>query len=331
MKYKPFGIYTFQLVCYLITGYVIRMTMDDGIFKKKAPGDPSAIAEGIALQRMAESRLPEDIRIFFDPYAVRFIDPAKLAWAQEHPAEVRAMVEVLDQQMPGWNNSIRARVRYFDDVAENAPSEGFTQVVVFGAGYDTRAYRISSLMEHVRVFEVDRPETLERKIAVLKAIFGRLPGHVSYIPHEIDEGNTWADLESAGFSSEKRTLFILEGLVMYLPRPAVECLFSEIARHAGCGSAVLFDFIPQSMADGSSDAEGGRTIRDFTISIGEPLRSGFAAGDVVPFLAGLGFENVQVISSLSYAKMYYTGKNTGRKVSGLLSFAYATVAGGDRI
>lgn len=241
------------------------------------------------------------------------------------------MVEALDKQTPGWNNSIRARVRYFDDVVGNAPGKGFTQVVIFGAGYDTRAYRIGSLREHVQVFEVDRPETQEKKISVLKAIFGHLPGHVSYIPYKIDEGNTWADLGSAGFSPEKKTLFILEGLVMYLPRPAVEGLLSEIARHAGAGSTVLFDFIPQSIADGSSDAEGGRAIRDFTISIGEPILSGFAAGDVVPFLAGLGFGNIQVISSPSYAKMYYTGKNAGRKVSGLLSFAYATVAGGDRI
>jgi len=301
-----------------------------------SPGSPvtsgtSWIAEGIALQRLAESMLPEDVRIFNDPYAVHFIDPLKLAWARDHPAETRAMVEDIEQKMPGWSNSIRARVRYFDDVAANAAGEGFTQVVIFGAGYDTRAYRISSLKEHVRVFEIDRPETLVKKISVLEAIFGQLPDHVSFIPYEIDEGNTWADLESAGYSPEKKTLFILEGLVMYLPRPAVEGLLLEITRHAGAGSTVLFDFIPQSMADGSSDAEGGRAIRDFTISIGEPLRSGFTAGDVVPFLAGLGFGNVQVISSPSYAKMYYTRKNAGRKVSGLLSFAYATVAGGDRI
>lgn len=307
------------------------MTMDDGIFKKSAPGGPSVMAEGIALQRMAESNLPEDIRIFFDPYAVRFIDPAKLAWAKEHAAELQAMVEALDEQMPGWNNSIRARVRYFDDVAGNAPGEGFTQLVIFGAGYDTRAYRIGSLKEHVRVFEVDRPETLKRKTTVLESIFGHLPGHVAFVPYEIDEGNTWAGIEAAGYSRKERTLFIIEGLVMYLPRPAVEGLLSEIARHAGAGSAVLFDFIPQSMADGSSDAEGGRMIRDFTISIGEPIRSGFVPGEIVPFLGGLGFGNVQVISSPSYAKMYYTGKNAGRKVSGLLSFAYATVAGGDRI
>lgn len=306
------------------------MAAKDGFFKKKEPGDPSIMAEGIALQRMAESGLPEDIRIFSDPYAVRFIDPAKLAWAKEHPAEVQAIVEALDQQMPGWNCSIRARVRYFDDVAGKAPFEGFTQLVIFGAGYDTRAYRINSLKENIRIFEIDRPETLEKKTAVLADIFGHLPGHVAFVPYEIDEGNTWADLESAGYSPEQKTLFVLEGLVMYLPRPAVKELLSEIARHAGAGSAVLFDFIPQSMADGSSDAEGGRMIRDFTISIGEPIQSGFAPGEVTSFLVACGYYGVQVIPPSAYGAMYYTGKNAGRRVSGLLSFVYATVAGRDK-
>ena len=50
---------------------------------------PSRMAEGIALQRFAESRLPEDERIFCDPYAIHFIDPVMLTWAKEHPAEAQ--------------------------------------------------------------------------------------------------------------------------------------------------------------------------------------------------------------------------------------------------
>jgi methyltransferase (TIGR00027 family) len=285
------------------------------------------MAEGIALQRLAESMLPEDVRIFCDPYAVRFIDPAKLAWAKEHPAEVQAAVEAIEQQMPGWSNSIRARVRYFDDVVRNASSEGFTQLVILGAGYDTRAYRIDTLKGHTRVFEIDRPATQERKTGIVTRVFGQLPDHVSFIPHEIEMGLWWPVLEAAGFLPGEKTLFLLEGLVMYVPRPAVRDLLAGIAGHAAAGSTVLFDFVPQSMADGSSDAEGGRNIRDWTIKIGEPILSGFTDGEIVPFLAGLGFSNVQVISSRAFAKMYYTGKNADRKVSGLMSLAYATVSG----
>ncbi len=127
-------------------------------------GGPSRIAEGITLQRLAESMLPEDVRIFNDPYAVRFIDPAKLAWVKDHPVETQAMVEAIEKAMPGWSNSIRARVRYFDDVVQNAAGKGFSQIVILGAGYDTRAYRIPTLQGVVRVFEIDRLATLEKKI-----------------------------------------------------------------------------------------------------------------------------------------------------------------------
>jgi methyltransferase (TIGR00027 family) len=284
------------------------------------------MAEGIALQRFAESMLPEDIRIFFDPYAVRFLDPVILAWAQQHPAEAKAMGDEIERKMPGWSNAIRGRIRYFDDVVQNAPGEGFSQIVILGAGYDTRAYRIGTLKGRLRVFEIDRPETLARKTGILKTIFGQLPDHVVFVPHVIGDGPWWTRLETAGFSPEKKTLYLLEGLVMYLPRPEVEKLFAGIAGQAGAGSAVLFDFIPQSMADGSSDAEGERAIRDWTIRSGEPLQSGFTGGEVVPFLNGLGYSGVQVIPSRAFARMYYTGKNADRKVSGLMSLAYAAIA-----
>jgi hypothetical protein len=88
-----------------------------------------------------------------------------------------------------------------------------------------------------------------------------------------------------------------------------------------------FDFVPQSLADGTSDAEGGQNIRNGTIQIGEPILSGFTEGKVVPFLTGIGYSGVQVIPSRAYARMYFTGKNADQKVSGLMSVAYATVSG----
>ena len=119
---------------------------------------PSKMAEGIALQRVAESMLPEDVRIFFDPYAVNFIDPVKLAWAKEHPGEIQARMEDFENRMPGWCNAIRGRIRYFDDIVQNAVGEGFSQLVILGAGYDTRVYRIGTLKGHTRVFEMDLRE-----------------------------------------------------------------------------------------------------------------------------------------------------------------------------
>lgn len=286
---------------------------------------PSKMAEGIALHRCAESLLPEDVRLFSDPYAIRFLDPAMVAWAKDHPVEGQAMADEIERKMPGWSNAIRGRIRFFDDIVQDAVGEGFSQLVILGAGYDTRAYRIGTLNGHVKVFEIDRPETLAKKIGILKNLFGTLPDHVAFVPHDFGQGPWWPVLEAAGFLPGEQTLFLLEGLVMYLPRTEVEGLLSVIAQQAGADSAVLFDFIPQAMADGSSDAEGGRAIRDWTIMIGEPLQSGFADGEVVPFLTGLGYSDIQVISSRTFAELYYTGKKVDRKVSGLMSLAYAFV------
>jgi methyltransferase (TIGR00027 family) len=281
------------------------------------------MAEGIALQRFAETILPEDVRIFSDPYAIRFLDPEKMVWAKEHKKETQALAEEIERKMPGWSNAIRGRIRFFDDIVQDAAGEGFFQLVILGAGYDTRAYRIGTVKDTMKVFEIDRPETMARKAGIVKTIFGQIPEHVAFVPLDMGEGDCWQDLIEAGWSRERKTLFLLEGLMMYLPRLAVEQLLAGIAHSTGVGSAVLFDFVPQSLADGSSDAEGGQNIRNWTIQIGEPILSGFAEGDVVPFLEGLGYYGVKVVPSRDFARAYFTGKNVGRKVSGLMSIAHA--------
>jgi len=281
------------------------------------------MAEGIALQRYGESILPEDTRIFYDPLAVHFLDPGMVAWARDHPAETRAMVEEVERSTPGWSNSIRARVRYFDDLAERAARDGVRQMVVLGAGYDTRAYRISAVKDVVRVFEVDRPPILERKTEVITRVLGAVPDHVTAVPLDLEHEDLWKRLTRAGFSADLSTLFVLEGLLMYLPREAVERLLDGIARHAPEGSSLLFDCVPQSLADGTLEQEGARNILAYTVERGEPILSGFAEGEVEPFLARLGFSGVTVVTSSEYGRMYYHGKNAGRPISSLLTFVRA--------
>jgi len=292
---------------------------------KRVLEGPREMAEVIALQRYAESNLPEDTRIFFDPLAIHFIDPRKLQWARDHPAETRAMVEELERTTPGWSNSIRARVRYFDDLTEQAALDGVRQMVVLGAGYDTRAYRIDAVKDAVRVFEVDRPPIMGRKTEVMTRVLGAVPDHVTTVPLDLEHDDLWESLTCAGYSGDASTLFVLEGLVMYLSRGTIEALLSGIARNSGDGSSVLFDCVPQFLADGSSEQEGARGILDATVMVGEPILSGFAEGEVEPFLARLGFSSVTVVPSSADGRMYYHGKNSGRRVSSLLTFVRAEV------
>jgi methyltransferase (TIGR00027 family) len=286
---------------------------------------PSRMAEGIALHRLGESMLPEDIRIFCDPYAIYFIDPRTLEWAKAHPQEAQAGADELERMMPGWSNSIRARVRYFDDVVHRAVDDGYRQLVVLGAGYDSRAYRIEEVPGRALVFEVDRSDTLDMKKRIITRIFGSLPGHVEYVPADLGTDNLWENLDRNGYSRERKTLFIMEGFVMYLPLDEVRELFSGIMTNSAAGSTILFDFIPQFMVDGISDQEGSQNIRAYTISVGEPLRSGFQEGIAEVFLSGLGYSDIVIVTSKTYRELYFSGKNSERLVSSLMSFASASV------
>lgn len=285
----------------------------------------SKMAELIALHRVAESRKPEGERICYDPYAVHFVDPETLAFAASNPDKTKAMSEHYERLFPGLANSIRARVRYFDDFAKNSIDEGLEQMVILGAGYDTRAYRIEGMKGNVKVFEVDHPDTQSVKIEKVKQIFGSLPDHIMYVPVDFETENFGERLIAHGFDRSLKTLFLMEGLVMYIPPEAVDEILSFIAMNSGKGSAILFDYYPDSVVDGTCKLEVGKNIFDYTFQQGEPLKFGIKEGMVEPFLAERGFSRVKNVTAEEYKKMYFHGINKDRKVNNLLFFAHAMI------
>ncbi len=106
---------------------------------------PSKTAELMALHRVIESKLPEGECICYDPYAIHFVDPEIFEFARKNPEKSKAIGEHYESLWPGLDNSIRARVRYFDDFVKTAISDGIEQLIILGAGYDTRGYRIEGM------------------------------------------------------------------------------------------------------------------------------------------------------------------------------------------
>lgn len=287
--------------------------------------EPSKMAEMIALHRVAESAKPEGERICYDPYAVHFVDPEVLAFAAANPEKRKEMREYYDRLFPGLDNSIRIRVRYFDDFVKKSLNEGLEQLVILGAGYDTRAYRIEGLKEKLKVFEVDHPDTQSVKVEKLKKIFGSIPDHVVFVPVDFETETMGQKLFDSGYEKSKKTLFIMEGLLMYIPPEAVDETLLFIAKNSGKGSAIIFDYYPESVVDGTCEQEAGNNIRNYTREQGEPLQFGIKEGTVGTFLAKSGFSNVRNVPAEEYKRMYFHGMNKERKVSNLLFFAHATI------
>ena len=185
-------------------------------------------AQGMAVIRAHESEKPEGQRICFDPLAREFIDRFS---APIH----RALDGYIERRSPGFIGFIVARCRFIDDYLESCLAEGgVRQVVILGAGLNSRAYRFATLHGPVRVFEVDQPATQAAKIARLKQIFKKAPDYVSYVPIDFND-ETLDKLLSYGYQRSLKTLFIWEGVIAYLKPPAVDDTLAWVRVNSAAG------------------------------------------------------------------------------------------------
>ena len=303
----------------------VRKTIQDyeSLVNQRKAG--SATAEGMAMIRSAESAKPEGERICYDPYAIRFVRPEIIAQIRgQDPKNAEEARAVFERAFPGHRNSLLTRVRFFDDAVRREIAGGMPQVVIIGAGFDSRAYRIEGI-RNARVFEVDQEETQVIKKTYVAQIFGSLPSHVTYIPLDLRDGSLISSLAGAGFDRSKKALFVMEGLIYYLPPPLVHALLSEIAKGAGPGSCILFDYFPLSMVDGTHPSAVAQNIRRHVASVGEPFLFGIPNEGTVDFLSAFGYRNIRNVSDHEYLHGLFPHKSMTRDATGLLGFCYAEV------
>ena len=110
----------------------------------------STTAENNAMLRLHETMRPENERICNDPFAEFFL-PDGVIDAPDRNEQIRQAISSWETLFPGVSNAIVARTRFIDDGLEDAIVDGIRQLVILGAGYDTRAMRFNALKESVTV------------------------------------------------------------------------------------------------------------------------------------------------------------------------------------
>ena len=152
-------------------------------------GEQSRTAEYMALFRALETVRPPDRRLFADPLAASFLAAPlnRVARAARLPLLRAVMPWVIDRRVPGPRPSAVARTTVLDDALVAAIDGGVEQLVILGAGYDSRAYRLPGCAR-VDVFEVDHPDTQAVKRRVLTGALGQLPAHVRFVAVDFDHG-----------------------------------------------------------------------------------------------------------------------------------------------
>jgi len=214
-------------------------------------GQASRTAEGVAALRAVESLKPEDERVCYDPLAQHFLG-AKYRLFGRSRFLTRLALWNAERRSPGVFGCLVGRTRYIDDCLKACIDDKIEQLVILGAGYDTRAYRFGELKEKVKVFEVDHPATQEVKIEKVSRMLGSLPGNVVYVPIDFEKERLDKKLFESGYDRSLKTLFIWEGVTMYLTAESVDRTLAFIAGYSGKGSRVVFDYLFESAIDGTS-------------------------------------------------------------------------------
>jgi methyltransferase (TIGR00027 family) len=217
--------------------------------------DPQEVAavtalEGVALTalivaqaRALESARPD--RLFDDPLAAEFVAAAGPAFA--------TLSEQLADRLTFQRACVAIRTRFFDDCLLDAARAGGRQVVILGAGLDTRAFRLA-WPPGVHLFELDRPDVLGFKQRVLRARSAAPTAERRAV--RVDLREEWPRaLMAAGFRGGEPTVWLAEGLLMYLTEEERDRLLDRAGALSSPGSRLAADH--RGPGDGDGPAAPG--------------------------------------------------------------------------
>ncbi|MCC6643994.1 MAG: class I SAM-dependent methyltransferase [Polyangiaceae bacterium] len=205
----------------------------------------------------------------------------------------------LDALTLGLTSDVVLRTLRLDDVVTAGVVRGVRQIVLLGAGYDARAYRMEGV-EQATFFEVDFPDTQADKRA-------RLAGHaararevrhvgVDFLTQTID-----AALLDAGLDRGAPSVFLWEGVTMYLPPDARRATIAAVARCAAPGSDLALTY--------SRREDVSRPLLGFahlaSHAIGEPLDGYVTRAQLWRELDGEGFEEIEDSQGPDWARRYW--------------------------
>jgi methyltransferase (TIGR00027 family) len=264
------------------------------------PGVPSKTSIWTASSRAIGAKNPDPEFRNPDYLAARFLGPRERALLPDYPLDALDLdfdAALKRLPSPGHVANMFLRTRHIDTALDECLRAGVRQVVILGAGFDSRGYRFADRLDGVRFIEVDYGPTQEYKKRRVKEVLGKLPNHVDYVAMDFTKDDLGEQLRSVGYSEQARTLFIWEGVVYYIPQSAVEGTLRFVKDHAAPDTRIIFDY-PLS----SFQAVNNREAR--SARWGEPIIFGFPGDSASAFVREAGLEVISDLKWYELARRY---------------------------
>lgn len=230
-----------------------------------------------------------------DWMAAGFLGGLNVTTLAKYRATRPLLLRVVKRRVPGAYTYEIGRTKFIDEVVLDAVAGGLDELVLLGAGLDSRPYRLAEQLKGVRVMEVDHPASQASKRKRIRDLLGDEPAHVTYVPIDFNREDLDATLAAAGHDRSARTLFVWSGVSLYLPEEAVAEVLSWVGGHRDPPASIVFDAIWAEVVDGSRDYPYAAQARKGAAETGEPFRWGIPEGRAEETLARFGLRAVRAL------------------------------------
>jgi methyltransferase (TIGR00027 family) len=248
-----------------------------------------------------------------------------VGWPRVLLAASPIMLPMTKRMFPGLYEYIFARTQFFDELFTEALEENCPQIVLLGAGCDSRAYRFQSCVKDSTIYEVDHPATQQVKRDLLRRGGIVIPAYVRFVAADLDRQPLGDVLTGNGLHTDRQTLFLMEGVIYYLTAEGVDSLLDSIRECSPPGSGLAFDYILESMVRGTCDRYGARQIASRVSSAGETFHFGIDEAHIESFLGDRGFELSRHLTAEELAATYLPSANgmAPKQIAGFYAVACA--------
>jgi methyltransferase (TIGR00027 family) len=205
----------------------------------------------------------------------------------------------------GMYEWVIARTRYVDAVFARAATAGFTQVLLLGAGFDSRAIRFQSELYGASIFELDAKPTQTAKIEQYRKRSIPVPSNLRFVSIDFEKETLSQKLRDAGFAEGAKTLVLMEGVMQYLAPDAAYSTLGVLMDLVGKGSWLIFDYAHSPVVKGEDGRTDATQVAGKLASVKESWQFGLTEYDVAPLLARFGFRILDLRNPTDLQEMYF--------------------------
>jgi methyltransferase (TIGR00027 family) len=211
--------------------------------------------------------------------------------------------------VPGLLLHFMLRKRWIEEAVRSALTEGCEQVVIMGAGFDTLALRLSREFPRASFIEIDHPATQASKRRAAEG--GGAPGNLRFIAVDLACVRLQDALSGGAYRAAARSVFIIEGLLMYLTDAEVGGVFTALRELQRAGGRVVFT-VMEPTPDGRSAFHNATPLVRYLLSRwSEPFKSALPRDDATRFLARFGFRLRALAAAETLRETYLAPSDRG--------------------